>query len=221
MVNTPKFGVLQHTEGGSSGEIVANDAQNVFDTFTSLNIKDRDLTSPPGSPAEGDAYIVGGTGSGAWLGQDNDVAYYFNGWLFLTPFEGLRAYIADEDVTLVHNGTDWLGDQIQYTLNLSSPTASEDRTIVYLEKKTRILELNSVLVGATSLDWNLRNASDRSAAGTAVLAADHQTTSTTTVDSITSFSDANLEADTFLWFESSAVSGPPTEFHLTIRAALE
>ena len=38
------------------------------------SVKDRDLTAPPGSPSEGDRYIVATGGSGAWSGHDLEIA---------------------------------------------------------------------------------------------------------------------------------------------------
>ena len=35
-----------------------------------------DNNAPPGSPATGDRVVVGTTGSGAFSGQNNDIAYY-------------------------------------------------------------------------------------------------------------------------------------------------
>jgi hypothetical protein len=58
-----------------------NDALNHIDAILQvaiIAIQD----APPGSPAEGDRYIVG-TGSGAWAGHDDEVARYLDGaWTF-------------------------------------------------------------------------------------------------------------------------------------------
>lgn len=62
---------------------------------------DRDLATPPGSPAVGDAYIVDGTATGAWTGHENDIAFYFGGvWNFLEPeiAQGRGIYVQDEDL---------------------------------------------------------------------------------------------------------------------------
>jgi len=69
---------------------------------------DRDLSSPPGSPAKGDRYIVKATGTGGWAGHDNAITYY-NGstWVFIAPVEGLVCWVKDEDLFVKHNGTAW------------------------------------------------------------------------------------------------------------------
>ena len=71
-------------------------------------IIDRDLSSPPGSPAKGDRYIIKATGTGAWAGHDNAITYYSgSAWVFIAPIEGLVCWIKDEDLFIRHNGSTW------------------------------------------------------------------------------------------------------------------
>ena len=75
-----------------------------------IAVKDKDLTSPPGSPADGDAYIVGASATGDWSGQDNKIAYYdadATAWKFATPAEGWRAWVQDEDKSYRYDGSAW------------------------------------------------------------------------------------------------------------------
>ena len=46
-------------------------------------------TAPPGSPAEGDRYIVGASATGAWATHDDALAVYRGGWQFYAPSEGV------------------------------------------------------------------------------------------------------------------------------------
>jgi len=73
-----------------------------------LSAKDRDLTTPPGSPAAGDTYIPAATATGAWAGKEGNVALWDGAaWVFGVPREGWVASIDDEDVMIRHNGTIW------------------------------------------------------------------------------------------------------------------
>lgn len=59
---------------------------------------DKDLTSPPGSPSEGDRYIVGPSATGDWFGHVNDIAYWDgSSWMFIAVTEGMVVYVKDED----------------------------------------------------------------------------------------------------------------------------
>lgn len=77
------------------------------------NVKDKDLATPPVSPAEGDRYIVATGGTGAWAGQDGKIAYYFSAaWVFDTPGEGWRLWIEDENLFYYHSGTAWVAEPV-------------------------------------------------------------------------------------------------------------
>ena len=72
--------------------------------------QDKDANAPPGSPADGVAYIVGPSPTGAWSGQAEKIAYYQagTGWLFITPINGFRAYVVDEGIDYRYDGADWV-----------------------------------------------------------------------------------------------------------------
>ena len=49
------------------------------------------------------------TGSGDWTGQDGAIAFAVDGaWRFYAPYTGLIAYVTDEGVLLVYNGSAWV-----------------------------------------------------------------------------------------------------------------
>jgi len=79
-----------------------------------LGVIDRDLTSPPGLPNDGDSYIIPTSATGDWSGQENKVAVYrssLTAWEFYDPSANnanLLAYVRDENRLVVWNGTDWL-----------------------------------------------------------------------------------------------------------------
>lgn len=75
------------------------------------SVIDKDLTSPPGSPATGDRYLLGldttaNLLSGAWAGEDGNIAEY-NGatWDFTTPTAGMAVLVDDETTVMYRFGT--------------------------------------------------------------------------------------------------------------------
>jgi hypothetical protein len=75
-----------------------------------LSVKDRDLSAPPGSPADGDAYIVGAAATGSWVGKDGNVAVWDEGggaWMFGVPRVGWVAYIEDEEKLSAYKPGGW------------------------------------------------------------------------------------------------------------------
>lgn len=92
------------------------------------------------------------------------------------------------------------------------PGASEDRTIFWAEEDLTIRKLRAVLRGAaSSVDWTIRHGPDRGAAGTELVTGGSTTSSTTSGDTIESFDSADILADSWMWLETTAVSGTPQE----------
>ncbi len=87
-----------------------NEALRILDGLVQLSVLDRDLTAPPGSPADGDRYIVASGGTGDWAGWDLNVALFTDGtWLRLPPRAGWRAWVEGEALLLVFDGAGWIG----------------------------------------------------------------------------------------------------------------
>lgn len=88
--------------------VTHNEALRILDTLVMLAVKDRDLSAPPGSPAEGERYLVKPTGSGGFAGRNNQLAHYRDGgWVFHAPQAGWLCYVEDEDALIVFDGTAW------------------------------------------------------------------------------------------------------------------
>ena len=77
--------------------VTVNEALRLLDGLVQLAVLDRHLTAPPGSPADGDRYIVASGATGAWAGWDLNVAYWVDGaWMRLVPRPGWQAWVVDE-----------------------------------------------------------------------------------------------------------------------------
>ena len=88
--------------------VTHNEALRLLDITVQLAVRDRDLNTPPATPAEGDRYIVGPAPTGAWAGRAGQIAAFWGGvWVYVPPGDGWQARILDEAVTLVHQGGIW------------------------------------------------------------------------------------------------------------------
>jgi len=88
--------------------VTHNEALRLLDGIVQLSVLDRDLTAPPGGPGDGDRYIVASGAAGAWAGWDLNVAYRVDGaWMRLVPRPGWIAWVEDEGVLLVFDGSAW------------------------------------------------------------------------------------------------------------------
>ncbi len=108
MSNSPNLDLDRLVEGQVQGEITYNQAINKLDSLVHMAVEQRDLSAPPGSPSDGDRYLIASGATGAWATHDGEIGIYYDGWDFLVPQEGWRLWIKDEDSYLVYDGTGWV-----------------------------------------------------------------------------------------------------------------
>ncbi len=89
--------------------VTHNEALLGLDTLVQAGVKDRDLTAPPGTPSDGDAYIPASGASGDWNGKDLNLAVWQDGvWKFHNPKTGFRVWVEDEAILAIWNGAAWV-----------------------------------------------------------------------------------------------------------------
>lgn len=89
-------------------EVTVNEALSRIDAVLNTGVKDKDLSTPPGSPAEGDVYIVGASATGDWASHEDELAYFNQVWRFIAPKEGLTLWVGDEEKHYTYDGTNWI-----------------------------------------------------------------------------------------------------------------
>lgn len=102
------------TEGESGWKNQMDSNLTRLAAFTGLSVIDRDLTAPPGGPADGDAYIPAATATGVWVGKEEFIAVWSSAdsaWEFFDlslSRARLLVYVEDENRLVVWNGTNFL-----------------------------------------------------------------------------------------------------------------
>lgn len=110
-----------------------------------LSVKDRDLSTPPGSPSAGDCYIVGPSPTGGWAGQVNSVAVWSGAaWVFGVPRAGWTAYIEDEEVLSVYKSS-WSAGVSANERAAISMTSDANKTASAAEAASRVLSVTSTV----------------------------------------------------------------------------
>lgn len=90
------------------GEDRFNENLTLMDVVNSKTVIARTLTTPPGSPSTGAAYIPAATATGAWAGAENKIVYFYDkNWVITTPLSGRRVFDQTENEIIVFNGTSW------------------------------------------------------------------------------------------------------------------
>lgn len=68
-----------------------------------------ELNDPPGTPAEGDRYLVDTAPTGAWVGHAEEIAEWDgSAWEFFAPNDGWSIFIEDIDLLEVYNAGSWV-----------------------------------------------------------------------------------------------------------------
>jgi hypothetical protein len=133
-----------------------------------------------------------------------------------TPDTGRIALYAKTDGALYSkndSGTELpvLGqkDPESNTITLQNPNNSEDMSFFFTDVAITVYQMNSVVVGSASpsVTWTMRHDTDRSAAGNEVITAGTVCANETTGVEDTSFNDATIPADSWVWLETTAKSG--------------
>ena len=108
MDTSPNLALPYIVAAQAQKHVTHNEAIRALDALVQLMVLDKDLASPPGSPADGNRYIVAASPTGAWAGQAGKVAAWQDGaWAFLAPREGWLAWVADEDKVYAYGGSAW------------------------------------------------------------------------------------------------------------------
>lgn len=140
---TPRLGAPELVSAQATPETTVNEIVRYLEAFaTRAIVKDRDLATPPGSPADGDAYLVAGSPTGAWTGQAAKIAIYINtAWVFVAVKEGFEIEVEDEDEAFTYRGGTWVASdtggggggggawQLQWSPLMNEPPTSNPATI--------------------------------------------------------------------------------------------
>ena len=152
-------------------ELLANSAGNQVNantTFTALDqlvmprVVDKDLSTPPSSPANGAMYIVGASPTGAWAGKANNLAWWITSagaWTFIPPSAGMSVRVLDEvdsagaPINYVYSGAAWVlqasggggPDNSTETVSISSGSLNLSSTT----KEVVVVDLNQNVTSIT------------------------------------------------------------------------
>lgn len=226
MTTSPFVGItLLESDSQAGAYLKVNDAIQILEWMAQLRVKDRDLLTPPGSPADGDAYLMPSSGTllSTWasVGNNNLVISIGGLWYAVTRKEGMRVRIMDENRWLqcqADSGS-WIEEALKSKIVIVNPGSAENIAFDFLKRAVTLRRVNYVAKGTTpSVTFDIKRGTDRSAAGTSVLSAPLTVTNTTTgVESTAFASSGAVAAASWLWLTTSASSGPATELAVVLE----
>lgn len=107
MPDTTNLGLPLVAPAQAQKHVTVNEGLTRLDALVQLSLVTKGETVPPGAPDEGEAHAVGSGATGAWSGQDGQLAIFANGgWVFLTPKAGWQGW--SNGVRVQFDGVDWV-----------------------------------------------------------------------------------------------------------------
>lgn len=105
-------------------------------------------------------------------------------------------------------------------ITLEYPTGAEKIPLFFTDTAITITEINSVLQGTStpSVTFSIRHGADLSGSGNEVVTSGITCTNTTYGLVTTSFNDATVDADSWIWLTTSAQSGTVNTLSVTIKS---
>lgn len=131
-MTTTKLQMPELVVGQAGKELTHNQALAVLDQLAQAVVVDKDLTAPPGSPANGSMYIVAAGATGAWAGQSGKLAYWLTtvaAWTFITPADGWSVWVTDEAVRYERKDGAWV-EQTGGVSGMANPMTTAGDLIV-------------------------------------------------------------------------------------------
>jgi hypothetical protein len=107
-------------DGGDAAprKLLGKLAERYPDALPYYRVTNQTTATPPGSPSEGDAYVVATSGTGAWTGWDGSVAHYFNSaWRRETPAAGWLIWDIAQSGMYAYSGTAWQAMAVNLLVN--------------------------------------------------------------------------------------------------------
>jgi len=90
MAIEPITGLTYQEAGSLQTDVLQNAELNYVSAWLNCAVLRAGDAAPPGSPEEGDRYIVGASATGAWATHDDALAVYRGGvWQFYAPSDGV------------------------------------------------------------------------------------------------------------------------------------
>jgi hypothetical protein len=103
-------------------------------------------------------------------------------------------------------------------MTIQYPTSTENATFFYTDTAIVVSRLDDVVRGSSpSVTYNIDFAATRDSLTPTTLFTTNRTTTSISGSNTTTFNNASIPANRWVWVETSAASAGVTEFNVTIR----
>ncbi|WP_380874224.1 hypothetical protein ACFB49_46540 [Sphingomonas sp. DBB INV C78] len=110
---TPRFALPFILPGQAQKEMAHNEALARLDGALHPVAEALNVDSPPSSPGDGKAWIVGDSPTGDWIDHAGEIALWTEGgWRFVAPIAGMTIWLVPAATWVWHDGDVWRADPL-------------------------------------------------------------------------------------------------------------
>ncbi|WP_170415831.1 DUF2793 domain-containing protein [Ruegeria atlantica] len=107
--NSPKLNLPFLQPSQAQKHITHNEALRRLDLIVQLSIASTGASTPPSVPEQGELHAIGSSPAGDWAGHEGELAAWLDdGWHFVTPELGWRAWDQESDRLKIWDGSAWI-----------------------------------------------------------------------------------------------------------------
>jgi hypothetical protein len=93
----------------SQKHVTVNEGLRLLDVLVQISVKSAALSAPPGSPGDGQRWIIGPLPTGLWAGRATQIAAWQDGaWVFYAPKDGWLAWNEATQASLIFSAGAWV-----------------------------------------------------------------------------------------------------------------
>lgn len=108
--DTMRLGMPLLQPAQAQKHVTVNESLMRLDGLVNLVLQSTTTQTPPGAVIDGQCWAVPTGAGGAWAGQSGKIAIGSNGgWVFVPPSVGMRAFVVDQGMGAIHDGSVWIG----------------------------------------------------------------------------------------------------------------
>jgi hypothetical protein len=188
------------------------------------------------------SFAYGGSGSGAISATANNAVQFgvgINGQADSLQVgdttDGIRLTAGGSAPTVsIHDGDIWVDttkvrvrdagastnmvSRLSKSITVEDPTVSENISMFFTTVAITVTQITAVITGSTSVTFDIEHGTSRATpTGTGIIGTDEVADSTTGGNITTSFDDATIPVDSFVWLSTSGLSGTPTSLNVTVE----
>ncbi|WP_411816577.1 DUF2793 domain-containing protein [Hyphococcus sp. DH-69] len=109
MEQSPRLALSYVQPNQAQKHVTVNETIRRLDALTQMTVRSRTIAAEPEMPSDGDIYILATPTGDVWSSFDDDdvVAFQDGAWERISPVAGMRAWVADENLLVVYDGSGW------------------------------------------------------------------------------------------------------------------